>query len=217
MSHRTARLLPLLVLGAVLGSWLVPAGAVAADAESGEFCSGADGVSIVVDFADLDERVERSCVPDAAGEPAAAVFESAGFELTPVESFPGAVCQVDGEPADVACSAMPPADAYWGLYVADADGAWDFAPVGADELELQDGDFVGFAWQGAAEPAPPSVEPVPGEAADESAEETDSSSEDADQDSESATGLPVWVVVAVLLVVVAVAALFFVRRARSRT
>ena len=73
--------------------------------------------------------------------------------------FPGAACKVDGEPADAACQSMPPADAYWGLYLATGD-TWDYAPKGADELRLEDGAFVAFAWQDSSESTPPTVEPV---------------------------------------------------------
>lgn len=188
-TRRTRTPLGLATLVALVVTASAPA-AGAAEAPSGDFCADGSGVSVVVDFGTLEERVEQACVTDGAGQVASDVFESAGFDLTPVDPFPGAVCQIDALPADVPCGAMPAADAYWGLYVGAVDsegaGQWDFAPVGADELEVSDGDVVGFAWQSGAEPAVPSVEPVAGEpAAEESTSESPSAAPD-DEPSASA-------------------------------
>lgn len=133
-------------------------GVRAADAE-GRLCSGDRGVSVVVDPGALGGKVQEDCVEDGGGKLATEVFEAAGHELTPVGEFPGAACKVDGEPADAACQSMPPADAYWGLYLAQGQ-KWDYAPKGADELTLEDGSFVAFAWQDSSTSTPPSVEPV---------------------------------------------------------
>lgn len=138
-----------------------PAGASgvrAADAE-GRLCSDDQGVSVVVDPGALGGKVQEDCVEDGGGKLATEVFESAGHELTPVGEFPGAACKVDGEPADAACQSMPPADAYWGLYLAQGE-KWDYAPKGANELTLEDGSFVAFAWQDSSTSTPPSVQPV---------------------------------------------------------
>jgi hypothetical protein len=133
-------------------------GVRSADAE-GSLCTGGKGVSVVVDPGALGGAVTQDCVQDGGGKVAADVFASAGVDLTPVGEFPGAACKVDGEPADAACQSMPPADAYWGLYLA-TGGTWDYAPKGVDQLRLQDGAFVAFAWQDSATSTPPSVEPA---------------------------------------------------------
>jgi hypothetical protein len=170
---------------------LVPA---AAHAE-GSFCTDG-GVNVAVDYQDLGGGVEQVCDEDGAGKTAAQVFEESGFELTPVQPFPGAACQVEGEPADATCAKMPPADAYWGLFLA-KNGKWGYAPKGADELKLADGAFVAFSWQGSKTPAPPSVDPVkaqPGSA--ETSADTDASAAEEDaEDSSVAWWIPVLVVV----------------------
>ncbi|KQT93998.1 hypothetical protein ASG49_03395 [Marmoricola sp. Leaf446] len=153
-----AALAGLLVLAGLAGPASAATGVRSADAE-GSLCSDGQGVSVVVDPGSLGGAVQQDCVEDGGGQLATDVFASAGHELTPVGEFPGAACKVDGEPADAACQSMPPADAYWGLYLATGD-TWDYAPKGADELTLEDGAFVAFAWQDSSESTPPSVEPV---------------------------------------------------------
>ncbi|ROR89946.1 hypothetical protein [Nocardioides aurantiacus] len=161
-ARTSSSLLLLVVVGLLVLLGAGPAssatGVRTADAE-GSLCTDGQGVSVVVDPGSLGGAVQQDCVEDGGGRLATDVFASAGHELTPVGEFPGAACKVDGEPADAACQSMPPADAYWGLYLATGD-AWDYAPKGADELELEDGAFVAFAWQDSSESTPPSVEPV---------------------------------------------------------
>lgn len=182
-----------------------PATATAAD---GELCSDG-GVSVVVDYQDLGGGVERACVEDGAGKLASEVYADAGYDLTPVGAFPGAACQVNGQPADVQCANMPPADAYWGLFVAE-DGTWGYAPTGADELRLEDGAFVGFSWQSSSEPAPPGVEPV---ASTSSADEQgDAQSPAAEDPADESGGIDWWVPVLVVVLLGAAAALVVRRR-----
>lgn len=220
-----------LVLAVLLGLALLaaPGAALAAPQESqsqsqsqasSDACAEG-GVTLVVDPADLGGDPAVTCVEaDGAEQPAPQAFADAGVELTPVDPFPGAVCQVDGEPADAACGAMPPADAYWGLYVADAGGEWDFAPVGIDELDVAEGSFVGFAWQSGGEPTPPAVAPQPGEATPGAQGDDAAASDDAGQESgEEAPdpgGLPWWVPLLVGVAVIVLGVGIAVRR-RSRT
>lgn len=190
-----------------------PGLATAYAAESaGGLCAEGEGISVVVDPGDLGGEVREACVPSEGSELATQVFADAGVEVTPVGAFPGAACRVDGQPQDVACQQMPPADAYWGLFLAQPDGSWDYAPTGADELELTPGDYVAFAWQTGSEATPPSVEAVPGEG--QQAGQDQAADEGQEQSTEDG-GLPVWVLVVVGGVLLAGLALVVVRRRRS--
>jgi hypothetical protein len=76
-----------------------------------------------------------------------------------VQRFPEAVCRVDGEPVDQPCVAMPPADAYWGLFHAEDDD-WVYATLGVDSLAPAAGEAVALTWQDTAAPAPPTRSPA---------------------------------------------------------
>lgn len=188
---------------------LVPAPAHA----EGSFCADG-GVSVAVDFQDLGGGVQQVCDEDGAGKTAAQVFEDAGFDLTPVQPFPGAACKIDGKPADVGCAEMPPADAYWGLFLA-KNGKWGYAPKGADELKLTDGAFVAFSWQASETPAPPGVEPV--KATAEEAASAAEAEESADQQEEPADdGSVAWWVPVLVVVLLAVVGVAIALRRRTR-
>lgn len=209
---------PRQALAVLLLSTLVGMGFTAAPAHAAGFCEG-DGVNVVVDFQGIGDGVQQECVEDGAGKTAAAVFEEAGFELTPVGAFPGAACQVDELPADVKCQDMPPANAYWGLFVG-KDGKWDYAPTGADQLKVKDGDFVGFAWQTSETPALPRVAASPGAEPSGAAapRSADTDKTDKDEKAEQAAdsddgGLPIWVpVFGVVALVAGVGAVMVTRR-----
>jgi hypothetical protein len=122
---------------------------------------------------------------------------------------------VNGKPADVPCAKMPPADAYWGLYVGKA-GKWDYAPTGADELKLEDGAFVGFAWQSSSTSSPPEVAPVAHPSSDTGTPATAGPSDGADNtdEAEQDSGIPWWVP-AVLVVALATGGLGVAMRRRN--
>ena len=62
-------------------------------------CSSETGVSVVVDATGVGGAIATSCLPDGGGDTAAALFE-VHHDLTRASQFPGAVCRVDGAPAD---------------------------------------------------------------------------------------------------------------------
>jgi hypothetical protein len=177
----------------------------------GSVCSGDTGVSVVVDYGDLGGDVEQACVQDGAGKMAADVFEEAGHELTPVGAFPGAACKVDDLPDDVACAKMPPANAYWGLYVG-TKGKWGYAPKGADELKMADGDFVAFAWQSTKTSTPPSVAPVAASPSATSDQAASSAPEQTAADEEDDGGVAWWIPVGVVVLLLVAGAAVAVRR-----
>lgn len=150
---RVPAVLVLTVLLAAVTSVLSPAQAAP------DRCAG---VVVVVEPPGSTDRVD--CVPDAGDRSAAELFEAAGHELTRVQRFPGAVCRVDGVPADQACVVMPPTDAYWGLFHAGDDG-WAYAAAGIDLLEPARGDSVALVWQDTATETTPTHAPGAGSAA----------------------------------------------------
>ncbi len=178
----------------------------------GSFCSG-QGVNVAVDYKSLGGGVQQTCVEDGGGKTASEVFKTAGFELTPVGAFPGAACQVDGKPEGVACAKMPPANAYWGLYIS-TNGKWGYAPKGANELKLADGDYVAFAWQSTNASVPPAVAPTPSpaSAAPATSENDTTSSSDGDGDG---GGIPWWIPAGVVVVLAGAGGAVALRRSRS--
>lgn len=123
-----------------------------------ETCSSDTGVSVVVDATGLGGAISTSCVPDGGGDSAASLFE-VHHDLTRAARFPGAVCRVDGAPADAECQNMPPADAYWGLFWSDGSGGWVYSSEGVDSLDVPDGGSVAFAWQDGGDQDAPGVAP----------------------------------------------------------
>lgn len=207
---RTLLRLAALVLAVVAACLATPSGAYAAE---GSLCTDG-GVNVVVDYQDLGGGVVQACDEKGAGKLASEVFEESGFELTPVAAFPGAACQVDDKPADASCAKMPPADAYWGLYLAQ-DGKWGYAPKGANELKLAEGDFVAFSWQGSKTSTPPGVAPVR-PAADATGSDSGSSPA-ADEEEEDSSSVAWWVPVLVVVLLGAAGVVIAMRRRTDRS
>ncbi|MFN8096886.1 MAG: hypothetical protein U0Q21_01145 [Dermatophilaceae bacterium] len=144
------------VAAAALGvGALLPVGAVPAEAST---CSGASGVSVVVDFGG---SVRTGC---AAGDPTSAwaALQSAGFTVEGTQRFPTTfVCRIDGYPAPAqeACIQTPPATAYWALWSAPAGGQWTYATLGAASLDPAPGTAIGVAFGAGRSPslAPPAA------------------------------------------------------------
>ena len=117
-THRLVRRLA----GTVAATGLALAGLVAAAAPaSAAACSGTSGVTVVVD---TGGSISTRC---ASGDPSTAwkALTAAGFGTTPVQTFPGALCQINGYP-DTSCVRMPPASAYWAFFHAKAGGSWTY-------------------------------------------------------------------------------------------
>jgi hypothetical protein len=118
-------------------------------------CTG-DGVTVVVDPGSLGGQIAETCVAGGGGEKAAQLF-SVSHSLTRVQRFPGAVCKVDGLPGSAGCVAMPPANAYWGLFWSDGSGGWTFSSTGVDALTIPNGGAVAFRWQSSTTKQNPGV------------------------------------------------------------
>ncbi len=136
-----------------------PAGAAAGSAAA---CSGATGVTVIVDFNELDGGITAACDADGAGKSASEVFVDAGYPLTYVQQDPGFVCTISSKPADAPCARTPPPTAYWSLWWSNGEsGRWVYATSGVNTLEVPDGGYLAFAWhQGSGNAAPPDANPT---------------------------------------------------------
>ena len=124
-------------------------------------CSGAHGVTVVVDFHELGGGAQSACDVDGSGKTALTQLKDVGHQLTYVQRQPGFVCRVDGAPATDPCVNTPPSDAYWSLWWSDGkSGTWVYSSSGAASLQVPDGGYVALSWQGAAGKAAPGVPPT---------------------------------------------------------
>lgn len=62
------------------------------------------------------------------------------------------VCQVDNEPASVT-TCFPMHEPYWALFVA-TGGKWSMAPRGLSDVQLHDGDAIGWHYVNPLDPSP---------------------------------------------------------------
>jgi hypothetical protein len=151
LTHRLVRRLA----GTVAATGLALAGLVAAAAPaSAAACSGTSGVTVVVD---TGGSISTRC---ASGDPSTAwkALTAAGFGTTPVQTFPGALCQINGYP-DTSCVRMPPASAYWAFFHAKAGGSWTYSSSGVASYNPSPGTVVGFKFGSGGQPgiAPPAA------------------------------------------------------------
>ena len=125
-------------------------------------CSGADGVTVIVDFAELGGGVTAGCADVADGARAAATVQAAGYSLTMATRAAGFVCRVNGAPASDPCVDASPADAYWSVWWADGKGGnWVYSSQGVASLRATSGGYIALAWhQGSGRSQPPSTVPV---------------------------------------------------------
>ncbi|MER7608570.1 hypothetical protein [Nocardioides sp. NPDC127503] len=195
-----------LVALAFLAGATAPVLAPVAASSAAETC---DGVTVVVEPNALGGDPEVTCVQPEEGDTGADLFEKAGHPLTFVTSMPSVVCRVDERPKAAGCAQMPPADAYWSLWITDDSGAWSYASRNVTEISVTSGQGVAFTWidddvvtapatelgDAVGAPSSPSPELFP-------EEPTDSASEH----------LPAWVAPAGILALFAVAGAVWWRR-----
>lgn len=104
-------------------------------------CSGTSGVTVVVQFP--SGPVVR-CAP---GNPSSGyeALTSAGFSLTYAQgSGAGALCRIDGQPGNVNCGAMPPANNYWSYWHAKPGGSWSYSSIGGGGYDPAPGSVEGW-------------------------------------------------------------------------
>ena len=140
---------------------------------------GCLGVTIVVDFGDLDADGQRGgvvqCEPTTGR--ALDVLQAAGVKLEGTASMGLAfVCRVEGRPAadevialpdgstrTESCQRTPPASAYWSLWVATWDSQadeWTYATSGVGDIQLGARDAIALVYAvGRDEGLPPLMAP----------------------------------------------------------
>lgn len=130
------------------------------------------GVTVVVDTGDLeisDDPSASVCVETDETILGTDAVTEAGFTTVGTTTYPDdVICRVNGVPSEdteltgddgaayhETCADMPPATAYWGLWVKPADGEWDYAQTGLSALELNPGDSVELLFTVNGAPAAP--------------------------------------------------------------
>ena len=203
------------VVLAVLPSSASPAGAEPAGSGEAEAGCAADEVTVVVDFNELGGDTRLACHPK--GGTAAQVFEDTGFPLTYTRApgMQGFVCSVSGLPKDGPCTE---GDSYWSLWWSEGSDDWAYATLGVDQLEIEPGGYVGFAWhEGDVDAAAPDVTIAQGGSVEPEGDETvtEGAPESSDADPSPQDAVPTWVLVAGAVVVLGGAAAVPLLRRRS--
>lgn len=131
-------------------------------AEQESSALGCDGVFVEVNFGMLEAEKIASCVGfDGEEISAKDALAQAGVGLEGTVTYPDLiVCRVNGLPSSTkpisvegqephleSCEDMPPAFAYWALWVKNDDASqWEYATEGASTLKLARGQSVGLAF-----------------------------------------------------------------------
>ena len=137
-----------------------------------ESCSG---VIVAVNYGILGEDSVNECVEFEADEALAAeVLAFAGVETVGTDTFGDqVVCRVNGLPSETeellvpgfdphleTCEDMPPAHAYWALWVKEnPDSPWDYAMDGVGTLMVTPGSSLGLAFSAGDDIEQPSTTP----------------------------------------------------------
>ena len=119
----------------------------------------ADCVSIYVDYGSLDSASTlKKCISATEKTNALELLASAKIEMQGTDKYGNAVvCRLNGLPdASVeSCAEMPPAEAYWAVYVKEYEpfpipfntaGEWGWAQTGINEVFLNPGDSLGLVF-----------------------------------------------------------------------
>ncbi|MGW5049621.1 hypothetical protein [Actinokineospora sp. NPDC004072] len=124
-------------------------------------CSAGGGVTVVVDFGALGGGAQVGCAP---GDPASGLraLAGAGYGYTGVQSHPGMVCKINGQPAADPCRRPPPTTAYWSYWYATPGGSWTYSSAGGGYRDPAPGTVDGWAFGAGSPPgiAPPAA-PAP--------------------------------------------------------
>lgn len=175
---RTSAVLGALVLLAVLSGCATTAGGTgsgagstaAATAEADAIGAECAGVAVVVNFGTLGTDTVTECVDATEAIAASEALTTTGVTTEgSLEYGDQIVCRVNDRPAadetvevegqqsfTESCASMPPAYAYWALWVkATPDSAWEYAQEGLGTLEAQPGQSVGLMYTTGAETPTP--------------------------------------------------------------
>ncbi|MBA2457198.1 MAG: hypothetical protein H0V48_11790 [Nocardioidaceae bacterium] len=147
----------LLVVGPLVS--VVPA-AAAPPSSPGE-CPDSAGVTIVVDFSDLDGDVVVRCVTGPVADMTGLeALRAAGFTVVGTSRWGDAfVCRIQGRPAPdevlsfdgdddyrERCQDTPPPQAYWGYWYAANERSWRYSSESAATRPVVEGGFEGWAF-----------------------------------------------------------------------
>lgn len=213
MPRRVLRSRPALLAAVVLLAGVLPApGTAAARSGTPQAACAADETTVVVDFNELGGGEQSVCV--SGGATAAELFDRAGFATEEARgtALQGFICRVAGKPVNGPCTG---GDAYWSLWWSGpgAEPSWAYATLGANQLDVAPGSWIGFAWhQGDGSAEPPDAEQDGGsQHADRGAAVPGDGTQDGVDDG---AGAPWWPLLGGA-VVLAAAAIVPIRRARS--
>jgi hypothetical protein len=165
-SRTSVALGALVLLAALSGCATADSGAGAgsttsATAEAESSTENCAGVNVVVDFGTLEADSVTQCVDASATTAASVALTTTGVTTAgSVEYGDQIVCRVNDRPAadetvvvegqesfTESCASMPPAYAYWALWVkATPDADWEYAQEGLGTLEVEPGQSVGLVY-----------------------------------------------------------------------
>ena len=129
----------------------------------GQYCTDADGVTVVVDLRDLDPDagVVVRCAngPTGSGYTGFDALSDAGIDYEMPVRQPGMVCRVLGRPSTAEqlpvdgdedyvepCVGAPPTAAYWSYWYAADGGSWQYSSAGPGNRDAIPGGFEGWSF-----------------------------------------------------------------------
>jgi hypothetical protein len=168
--RRLAAALALVAIGIFVPVAPAPAPAHAARWAEGP-CTDNVGITIVIDFQELDGGVNVRCAPGPVTSGLDAL-DQAGIVWEGTRRFPGVVCRIAGKPGagSESCVNTPPATAYWSYWVAPRGGPWCYSTAGAGNRTPPPGTIEGWSFalgRVSVDIPPPRFAPpaaIPGEA-----------------------------------------------------
>jgi hypothetical protein len=155
VTSRGGRALGAVALLACLLAPVATGSAGASPRAAASACSGAGGVTVVVDFQSLknsDGSSPPSLIGCAVGSPSSGfdALTKAGIEVQQVTTNPGFLCRIQGLPASKSyannCATIPPTSAYWGYWVATRGGGWCYSQIGAGARTPVPGTVEGWSF-----------------------------------------------------------------------
>jgi len=162
---------PLTLLVAV-----TPAHAVDDERGSPGFCPDEDGVTVVVDFAQLGGESIVRCAVGSQPRTGLEALKAAGFQIDGVQRWGEAfVCRIEDRPSAAeelplngndgyreACIDTPPSTGHWGYFHAENGGPWVFSGAGGKNRDAVAGGFEGWSFALNADGASsgPGIDPV---------------------------------------------------------
>jgi hypothetical protein len=143
--HRLAAALALVAIGISVSTAAAPV--LSASWHDGP-CTDNVGITVVIDFQELDPGVANvRCVPAAVTSGLDALTQ-AGIAWEGTSRFPGLVCRIAGKPGTNTepCVNAPPLSAYWEYWIAPRGGQWCFSNVGAGSRTPPPGSTEGWSF-----------------------------------------------------------------------